>query len=157
IFYSGGKDDVWGELPPNFHKIVVPYSHGSSWATGFGLQFVMPFSIIGKKLDFIYFTNNFASISCFKPYMVAVRSTLYYHCPEEIPLSKRVYRKLMSWFSVRFARMILVPSASIARDVVRFMGARPEKITVVPHGVDTSRFTNRPPPEEIESRLASMG
>ena len=127
IFYSGPQEDVWGELPPNFHKITVPFSDGSSWAKGFGLQFVMPFCAIGKRLDVIYFTNNFASILCFKPYVVAVRSTLYYHFPWEIPRFKRFYRKTMSWLSVKFACKILVPSASIARDVVRFMGASPGK------------------------------
>jgi glycosyltransferase involved in cell wall biosynthesis len=157
IFYSGPQEDVWGELPRNFHKITVPFSQGSSLAKGFGLQFVMPFCTIGRKLDVIYFTNNFASILCFKPYVVAVRSTLYYHFPREIPLFKRLYRKIMSWLSVRFARRILVPSNSIARDVVRFMGASPEKITVVPHGVDTQRFAERAPEAEIEAQLAAMG
>jgi glycosyltransferase involved in cell wall biosynthesis len=157
IFYSGPKEDVWGELPPNFHKITVPFSHGSSWAKGFGLQFVMPFCLIGKKLDVIYFTNNFASIFCWKPYVVAVRSTLYYHFPWEIPPIKRFYRKTVSRLSVRFARKILVPSASIARDVVRFMGTSPEKITVVPHGVETDRFAKRPAEMQIDARLADMG
>src|SRR5579862_3226209 len=68
IFYSGPQEDVWGELPSNFHKVTVPFSQGSSWAKGFGLQFVMPFCAIGKRLDVIYFTNYFASILCFKPY-----------------------------------------------------------------------------------------
>ena len=157
IFYSGPKEDVWGDLPPNFHKITVPFSGGSSWAKGFGLQFVMPLCVLGRRLDVIYFTNNFASLLCFKPYVVAIRSTLYYHFPQEIPPLKRLYRKISSRLSVKFARKILVPSASIARDVVRFMGARPEKITVVPHGVETSRFANRPTEKEIENRLAAMG
>lgn len=61
IFYSGPKEDVWGELPPNFHKIIVPFSYGSSWAKGFGVPFVLPFCIIGRKLDVVYFTNNFVS------------------------------------------------------------------------------------------------
>ena len=157
IFFSGHEEDVWGDLPPNFHKVTVPFSHGSSLAKGFGLQFVMPFCTIGKRLDVIYFTNNFASILCFKTYVVAVRSTLYYHFPREVPRVKRAYRKIMSWLSVRFARKILVPSTSISRDVVRFMGARAEKITVVPHGVEISRFANRPADTEIEARLAAMG
>ena len=81
IFYSGPEEDIWGVLPPNFHKITVPFSRGSPWAKGFGLQFVMPFCVWGKKLDIVYFTNNFAALLCFKPYVVAVRSTLYYHFP----------------------------------------------------------------------------
>ncbi len=157
IFYCGPKEDVWGELPPNFHKITVPFSYGSSWAKGFGLQLVLPFCIIGRKLDVIYFTNNFASVLCFKPYVLAVRSTLYYHFPGEVPPFKRLYRKTVSRWSARFARKILVPSASIARDIVRFMGVPPEKITVVPHGVETDRFAKRPSETEIDARLATMG
>ena len=157
IFYSGPKEDVWGELPPNFHKITVPFSHGSPLAKGFGLQFVLPFCTIGKKLDVFYFTNNFASILYFKPYVVAIRSTLYYHFPWETPPIKRFYRKTMSRWSVKFARKILVPSASIARDVVRFMGASPEKITVVPHGVEMERFAKHLAEKQIDARLAAMG
>ena len=157
IFFSGPQEDVWGELPPNFHKVIVPFSGGSSWAKGFGLQFMFPWCIVGKKLDVVYFTNNFASVLCWKPYVVAIRSTLYYHFPEETPWPKRFYRKTASWLSVRFARKILVPSASIARDVVRFMGASPGKITVVPHGVEMGRFAKRPSEASIDVRLAGMG
>jgi glycosyltransferase involved in cell wall biosynthesis len=144
-------------LPPNFHKITVPFSRGSPLAKGFGQQFVLPFCTIGKKLDVFYFTNNFASLLYFKPYVVAVRSTLYYHFPWEIQSLKRFYRKTMSRISVKFARKILVPSASIARDIVRFMGASAEKITVVPHGVEMERFAKRPTEMQINARLAAMG
>ena len=157
IFYSGPEEDVWGVLPPNFHKITVPFSRGSPWAKGFGLQFVMPFCVWGKKLDIVYFTNNFAALLCFKPYVVAVRSTLYYHFPWETPRLKRFYRKTVSWLSVKFARKILVPSASIARDVVRFMGALPERSRSCRTGVETERFAKRPAEMQIDARLAAMG
>jgi len=157
IFYSGPTEDLWGELPPNFHKIVIPGTSGSSWAKVLGEQFLLPLRLIGKKLDVVYFPGNFLSPFVLKPMVVAIRSTLYYHFPKEVPLLQRLHRKALSWVTVRLARRILVPSQSIARDIVNFMGARPDKITVIPHGVDINKFAPRPEQAEIDRRLEAMG
>ena len=42
IFFSGPEEDAGGELRPNFHKITMPFSRGSSLANGSDLQFVLP-------------------------------------------------------------------------------------------------------------------
>jgi glycosyltransferase involved in cell wall biosynthesis len=157
IFYSGPSEDLWGDLPPNFHKIVVPGTGKSSWRKALGEQLLLPFWIIGKKLDAMYFPGNYVTVLMFKPRVVAIRNALHYHLPREVPPLSRLYRKILSRITVKLARRIIVPSASMARDVVKLMGARREKVTVVPHGVDARRFVERAPDAEIAKRLEALG
>lgn len=157
IFYSGPPEDLWGELPSNYLKIIVPWSGKSSWRKVLGEQVLLPVWIIGKKLDVMYFPGNFASLMVFKPKVVAVRNLLHYHYPEALAPFQRFYRKTLSWLTARVARSILVPSESMARDVIHLTGANPQKVTVVPHGVEIERFAQRAPESEIAARLEELG
>ncbi|MDW8343198.1 MAG: glycosyltransferase family 1 protein [Verrucomicrobiae bacterium] len=157
IYYSAPKEDLWGPLPSNYHKIIIPYTNGSSIAKVIGEQFLVPLSILRHQLDAFFFPTNFASLLIFKPKVVAIRSALYYHFPHEIPAFQRVYRKILSRLTVLWADRILVPSEAMRLDTIRFMGADPSKVRVVPHGVDGSLFKRSITDNELKLRLDLLG
>lgn len=157
IFYSGPPEDIWGDLPNNFHKLIIPGTARSGVSKVFGEQFLLPLWIIGRRLDVFYFPGNFVSFLLGKPMVVAIRSLLDDYFPQAVPRSRRYYRKVFRWLTTRRAARILVPSALTAREVVRLLGVPSDKVTVVPHGVNHQVFANRPSTEAVTQQLQAMG
>ena len=62
--------------------------------------------------------------------------------PEYFSRAQRAIYRGGVWASARRARLVITPSEMSAEDLTRFYGVRPERIRVVPHGVDV------PPPAE---------
>ena len=60
--------------------------------------------------------------------------------PSAFPLHQRIWARLAHQASARSATLISTVSDCSKRDIVRYYGVKPEKIRVIPDGVDTSRF-----------------
>jgi glycosyltransferase involved in cell wall biosynthesis len=99
-----------------------------------------------ERFDAAYFPGNFIPVPLPRstPSVVAVRSTLQYHYPAQLSLSRRVYRRAATRYAVRAADRVIVPSSAIADDLMRFVGASRTRIVVVPHGVNLELFSPDP-------------
>jgi len=62
--------------------------------------------------------------------------------PEYFTRAQRALYRGGVWASARRARLVITPSEMSAADLTRFYGVRPERIRVVPHGVEV------PPPQQ---------
>lgn len=134
--------------------IEVPNSSGSSMKKVIGEQFRLPRYISRAKVDLMYFPGNFVSLLSSTPSVLNIRATAHFYGERYgITGSRRWIRRLLMPLSARKAKKIITPSKDIKRDVVRFTGVDADKITVIPHGVDTSLFdgdANRANPEGLE-------
>jgi len=71
------------------------------------------------------------------PTVVTIHDVIYLACPQDMPSRLgRLYYHAMMAASVRLAEVILTDSEFSKRDIVRYLGADPQKIEVVYPGVD---------------------
>jgi len=156
IFLSSWKENIWGSLPENFHFVLVPFSNWNQYFKVLGEQIILPILALIKGIDVFYFPGNFISPLFLKRKIVAIRSTLYYHYPQQIPLYKNLYRRFMSWISVKLSEKIIVPSHDIKEDLLNFLKAKEEKIVVVPHGVEKEYWAEAVPEREKNMVIKSL-
>ncbi len=73
------------------------------------------------------------------PTVVTIHDVIYLTCPEDLPsrLGRLYYRGMMS-ASVRLADRIITDSEYSKKDIVRCLGADPEKVEVIYPGVDSA-------------------
>ncbi|MBC8042990.1 MAG: glycosyltransferase family 4 protein [Rhizobacter sp.] len=141
IFITAGEAFLIEKfLGEHITVVSVPFSGGTSAAKVFGEQVVLPVQLLFSGLDVVYFPGNFASLLSPKPTVVAIRSMLYYHYPEAVARSRRIFRGLLTPPSAKRSQAIITPSQDIKNDVVKFVGTRAAKIFVVPHGINKEMF-----------------
>jgi glycosyltransferase involved in cell wall biosynthesis len=144
LFLSEGEREQLdlGAYPPEI--VVINNSKSTPLHKVWGEQFKLRNAIQLAGIDRMYFPGNFASRNCPVPYVLNVRATTHYYGKAlGIDFTRRFIRKRLMPFSARRAAAIITPSEAIKKDVVRFTGASAEKITVIPHGVDTSLFDGK--------------
>ena len=128
-----------GPRPPAI--ISLRNTSASALRKVIGEQIFLPLAIKAAKIELMYYPGNFASYACPVPYVLNIRAVAHYYGRHYgIDWARRTMRKLLMPFSASGAERIITPSQDIKNDVVRFTGARREKIEVIPHGVDTTLF-----------------
>ncbi len=139
LFISAKKEDIFGTLPPNFHKIFLPFS-GSSILRAVVEQLILPFYI--KKLDIgiFYAPSNFNTVFSRCKSIVAIRSLLFYHSPYSIPLPQRIYRSIFVPLSIKRASRVVTVSRWMKDEICQRYGIPLHRVQVIYHGVDTSLF-----------------
>lgn len=142
--FSGGQ--IPSELATLDCTVETPPRRTSA-GTGrvFDLHVALRRELLARDVDVAFFPGNFvsATMPSSVPSVVAVRSALHYHYPAQLTSARRIYRRAATYHAVRVAERIVVPSSSMADDLMRFAGAKRRKIVVVPHGVDLALFTQR--------------
>ncbi len=71
--------------------------------------------------------------------VVTIQGLEYEYFPEHYPSWHRRYLAWATRFSLKRARKIIVPSTSTKLDLVGLYGGDPEKIVVIPHGIDKTK------------------
>jgi glycosyltransferase involved in cell wall biosynthesis len=74
------------------------------------------------------------------PMVVTIYDLSFFHYPDRLPRSRRVYLQRMTEWTCQRARRIITISQSTARDVAATVGIAPERIDVAPPGCDFARF-----------------
>lgn len=157
LFVSSEREDLWGSLPPNFVRVIIPFTALRSSLKVLGEQLALPVLMRYHRLDAMYYPGNFLAPLGLRRNVVAIRSLLYYHYPDQVGPLRLAYRKLLSALTVWLAYRIIVPSTDAKRDVVRFLGADPDRIVVIPHGIDAQRFQRLIQPEDLATVLGRHG
>lgn len=73
-----------------------------------------------------------------RPTVVTVHDLAFLHFPEAYPAVKRWYLRLLTQWSVRRAWRVIAVSEQTRQDLLTCYGVNPDRITVVPNGVDPS-------------------
>lgn len=119
---------------PRFAENVVLQS---SLPLGLWEQIVLPLAH-GKK-HLLYCPSYVAPLFANSPVLLTHHGS-YEGYPEGFPWWSRTKARLLYQLSARTARAISTVSEHSKLDIVRFYGINPDKITVIPAGVDTHLF-----------------
>ena len=133
IKMSSGIDNV--VIPthmPNFYweQILMPKAHGRN-SLLFCPSYVLPFLAQGK--------------------IVLTHLGSYERYPDDFTLWQKRKSKAIYKASARKADLIITVSESSKRDIIEFYGVDPDKITVIPLGVDTGLF--KPKDDELHHSM----
>lgn len=139
LFISAKKEDIFGILPPNFHKIFLRFS-GNSILRAIIEQLILPFYIRKLEIGIFYAPSNFDTVFSRCKSIVAIRSLLFYHLPYSIPFPQRIYRSIFVPLSVKRASKVVTVSRWMKEEICERYRIPLHKVEVIYHGVDTSLF-----------------
>lgn len=77
-----------------------------------------------------------APVGAKRPYVLTIHDLQYRTYPEYFSRTKRTYLGAMIGTSARRARMIAVPSEYVRTSVIDAFGVAPDRVAVVPHGLE---------------------
>lgn len=110
----------------------------------------VPYSLFfGKKADITQFFNCVVPPGVKGKTVVIVHDMAYKVCPDTVRLKTKRWLQLTLKNSCKRADAIVTVSEASKRDIIKYLGTAPEKITVMPNGVDFDLFHNRYAAEEI--------
>lgn len=72
--------------------------------------------------------------------IVTIHDLGFERCPELYHPLARAYHRVSGWYSARCARHIITISDFSRRDIMRFFKIAPEKVSVIPLGIDKELF-----------------
>jgi glycosyltransferase involved in cell wall biosynthesis len=117
---------------------VVVYPRGRFRVRSVWMQLLLPRILREVRPDLVHFTNYLAPLAAGVPYVVSIHDMSLSLLPECHTLKKRLLTSSLVPFVARQARMILTPSESTRRDVVRLLGVDPGRTRVVPYAASAT-------------------
>lgn len=141
FFMSRGESHLVDIQHPNIRIVEINHSK-DSYRRIFVENILLPFLIRKYKIHVMYYPGNFSSYYCPVPYVLAIRSMLVYNqeAGEKVTLSRQMYRKFFMPHSAAHARHIITPSQHTKDEILSFLKVEADKVTVIPHGIDTGLF-----------------
>lgn len=88
------------------------------------------------------------------PTVLTVHDLQYRRFPEYFSAARRNYLHAMMPRSARGATLVTVPTAYVKKTVVDAYGVDPERVVIVPHGVDGSLNRDCTPESELRARFS---
>lgn len=99
-------------------------------------QFLQPVELGRRRIDMLHSTLNVLPLACPCARVVTIHDVAFLLHPQRFKASKRTYLRNLTRLSVRQANAVIVDAASTKADLVNILGAREEKIVVVPLAPD---------------------
>lgn len=97
------------------------------------MQLLLPQILRELKPDLVHFTNYVAPLATGVPYVVSIHDMTLSIVPECHTLKKRLLTSSLIPLVARSAHLILAPSESTRRDIVRLLGIDNGRIRVIPY------------------------
>lgn len=88
-----------------------------------------------------------------RPYVLTVHDLQFRTYPHYFSHAKRAYLSAIIPRSVRGAAVVTVPSAYVRDSVIAAYGAAPERVMVVPHGIEPTLADEVTPADELRDRF----
>ncbi len=87
-----------------------------------------------------------------RPYVLTIHDLQFRTYPQYFSLAKRAYLGTIIPRSVRRAAVVAVPSDYVRECVIAAYHADPDRVVVVPHGIEPTLATEVTPPDELRDR-----
>lgn len=113
-------------------------------------QFGLPALARRDGLDLLHYVDHALPLwrrPC--PVVITVHDLAFYRLPQMYNFSRRRYKKFVGLRSVRLAARVITPSRATRDEIIDLAGIAPEKVTVIPYGLD-EQF--RPVSDEAQQR-----
>ena len=127
-----------GHIPGRFSRLAI---RNIPWPIGPRFDWVRastPLLELAAPHDLLHIPHNFAKVHRPDRTVATIHDAMFFSHPEEGP-AHAIARELAPKFAQRI-RAIVAPSLSAKSDIVHYLGVPPEKVTVIPWGVDHQRF-----------------
>jgi glycosyltransferase involved in cell wall biosynthesis len=95
----------------------------------------LPADLLGR-LDLVHATSAAVPPPAGRPLVATVHDLAFRHFPDAYPAAGRRYHERSARVVAGEAVRLLVPSAATARDLVELYGVEPERVAVIPLGVE---------------------
>ena len=111
----------------------------------------LPAALVRERVDLVHVPHYVVPFVMSRPVVVTVHDViqLFYPPQHRRQLSLRYLRAMMR-STLRRARRVITVSRTSRRDLVKLFGADPQRMVVVPNGVD-ERLAERPSQEEMDA------
>jgi glycosyltransferase involved in cell wall biosynthesis len=117
-------------------------------------QTVLPVATLRDRLDVLHCPVLIQPVVSPVPTVVTVHDLIFLRYPERFPRAQRLYLTTLARASARRAGRLIAVSQATRRDLQALLGVPPERVTVIPNGVDHARYYPRPPAEIAAFRAA---
>src|SRR4051794_19875472 len=94
-----------------------------------------------RSADVVHYPFTIRVPSVEAPTVVTLHDLQHLDLPQLFWRAERVFRSVYYHRSARAADRVVVPSVFVRTGVVEQLGLDPERVRVVPHGIDHSRFS----------------
>ncbi len=152
VLARSGHEERVAEIAPGAR--VIPVS-----ARGYGISehVEVPVALWRERLDLVHFPHYVVPRLVPCPAVVTVHDMIQlFYPPQRSPQLARLYLRLVLGGALRRAQRVITVSRASRRDLINLFGADPQRLVVVANGVD-SRFSQRPPADQLESVKAHYG
>jgi glycosyltransferase involved in cell wall biosynthesis len=144
-------------LPPTVRIVRVAGVPRSRAARIWFQQARWPAAVSQLNADVFLATATVAPPRVRTPVVLAVQFLQFYDYPETYGRARTLYLKLALPRSVRRARRVIVFTRFQREELRRHMACDPEKIAVVPHGIDHASLVTPAPAADLEAIRALTG
>jgi glycosyltransferase involved in cell wall biosynthesis len=118
-------------VPPSDRLLI--HRDGRFRVRSVWMQLVLPRILRRLRPDIVHYTNYLAPVAAEVPYVVSIHDMSLSLLPSCHTLKKRLLTSSLVPIVARGARLILVPSESTRRDVVRLLRVDPGRVRVIPY------------------------
>lgn len=126
---------------PNVSVKTYNVSKNSSMGNLLWTTFVFPLVVLKEKADRALIPNFTLLLFKYKPTTVIMHDLIEFNVPEKFSKKKMFYRtKLADPITAKRADHIITVSENSKRDIMKFLGTKEKKISVVYNGVDQEKF-----------------
>ena len=132
---------------PNVQWVLCGVGARPQWKRVAWEQLILPSFAKKYRLDLLHSPTYTWPVRSNLPGVVSILDMLYRVYPETIPRTKLTFWKAFVPWSARRCHKILTSSESSKRDIVRYLGVPPEKVTVTPLALD----------RQLDTREATFG
>ncbi len=108
-------------------------------------QLVAPAVTRARHLDLLHGPVNVVPLAGPRPLVVTVHDLAFLRYPQHYPVYKQRYLAALTRHSVRRSDRVIAVSAQTRDDVIELCGVGPDKVVVVPNGVDATLQPVRDP------------
>jgi glycosyltransferase involved in cell wall biosynthesis len=105
-----------------------------------------------RDADIVHHGGGTAPMVGRRPIVLTIHDLQYLTHPEYLTPTKRRYLERVIPRSVGRAAVVAVPTEYVRRTVVDAYGADPDRVVVVPHGVESSLGADAPSPDDLRRR-----
>ncbi len=119
---------------------VAPELQFTTFGSGdnfdWGEQVAMPLEIARTRPRLVHIPSPFAPLVVPAPYVMTIHDLIDLNFPQWTKPKARWYFRVAVRHAARRARCVITDDRATAEDLVRFYGLEPERIAVIPLGVD---------------------
>jgi len=119
---------------------VAPELQFTTFGSGdnfdWGEQVAMPLELVRTRPRLVHIPSPFAPLVIPVPYVITIHDLIDLNFPQWTKPKARWYFRVAVRRAARRARCVITDDRATAEDLVRFYGLEPERIAVIPLGVD---------------------